>query len=226
MAEEENFDGDLSFVPYVIQMDDALDDEDDEEVKPNLPVGMIFDEVERRGPDEIIDLEEELLAGKDLKEMMSRPRKRKRIECGELDKGRSSKDNIKPSKKKTTKKAKKRHMDKNKTNKEVDIANSKDRGSSRVDPELAETRSRVEQLLKDKMKLTKENQALRMELKLNADHLTQMASESKILHAKLEEVEGENKRVKNIMKMDRKRAKAIMEMSSLSLQEARTFFLS
>ena len=108
MAEEENFYEDFSFVPYVIQMDNALDDEDGEEVKPSLPVGMILDEVERRDPDEIIDLEEEQ-AGKDLEEMKSRPRRRKRKECGgkELEKEHSSidssKDNLKSSKKKKTK---------------------------------------------------------------------------------------------------------------------------
>ena len=78
-----------------------------------------------------------------------------------------------------------------------------------------------EQLLKDQM--TKENQALRMKVKLNEDQLTRLTSENEILHAKLEKLEGENKRVKNIMKMERKRAKAIMELSSLSLQEVKTF---
>ena len=99
----------------------------------------------------------------------------------------------------------------------------KDGEASKMDPEQAETRSRVEQLLKDKMNLTKENQALRMEMKLNKDHLARMTSESEILHAKLEKLEGENKRVKNIVKMERKRATAIMELSSLSLQEVKTF---
>ena len=214
MAEEENFYEDFSFVPYVIQMDNALDDEEGEEVKPSLPVGMIFDEVERRGPDKIIDLEEEQ-AGKDLEEMKSRPRRRKRKECcgKELEKEHSSidssKDNLESLKKKKTKMAKKRLTDRNKTNKEVVIV-----GASRVNGE---------QLLKDQMKLTKENQALRMKVKLNEDQLTRLTSENEILHAKLEKLEGENKRVKNIMKMERKRAKAIMELSSLSLQEVKTF---
>ena len=80
MAEEENFgEGKVSFVPYVIQMGNALDDEDGEvEVKPSLPVPMIFDEVERQGPDEIIDLEEEEVR----QEIKSQPRIGKRREGG------------------------------------------------------------------------------------------------------------------------------------------------
>ena len=103
MAEKENFYEDFSFIPYVIQMNNALDAEENEEVKPSLAVGLIFDEVERRGPDEIIDLEEEQ-ASKDFEEMKSRPKRRKRKELekehSSID---SSKDNLKSSKKKKTK---------------------------------------------------------------------------------------------------------------------------
>ena len=53
--EEEYFADGLSFVPYVIHVGDALDVEDTVEVKPILPVPMIFDEVDRGGPDEVVD---------------------------------------------------------------------------------------------------------------------------------------------------------------------------
>ena len=127
----------------------------------------------------------------------------------------SCKNNFKPMKKKT--KEGKKQTSKKKTTKEV--KNRKDWGARKVDGELSETRKRVEQLVKDNAKLSKENEALRMELELNEDQLTQMTSESQTLRAKLEKLEVEKTRIKNISKAERKRAKAIMELSSLSSQE-------
>ena len=219
MAEEENFEeGVVSFVPYVIQMDNALDDEDGEvEVKPCLPVPMmIFDEVERQGPDEIIDLAEEEEA---CEESESRLRRGRRRESGKyLEKGQNNNNNIEKQKKK--KKKEKKQTSVNKTTKEV---NRNDGGGWKVDGnakrvyrELSETRRKAEQLLKENAKLSKENEALRMELELNEDQLTRMTSESQDLHAKLE---GEKRRNKNLVKTERKRAKAIIELSSLNSQE-------
>ena len=222
MAEEENF-GELSFVPYVIQVGDALDDEDGEEVKPSLPVPMIFDEVERQGPDEIIDLEEEEEEVR--QEIKSRPRRGKRRESGKgLEKEHnrnienqlvSCKANLKPMKKK--KKEQKKQTSKKKTTQEV--KKRKDGDARKVERELSETKRRVEQLLKENAKLSKENEALRTELQMNENQLSRMTSESKALHAKLETVEEEKRRIKNIVKTERKRAKTIMELSSLSSQE-------
>ena len=236
MAEEENF---VSFVPYVIHMGNAMDDDDGLEMKPSLvQVPMIYDEVERRGPDEIIDLEEEE-ASKGPEEINGWPQRRNRRERGkDLEKGRNSngkqlvsknsckyKVNFKPLIKN---KAKKKQTDKKKTNKKKDeIVNSKGEGTSRKDGELTEMRRRVEQLLKDNKKLSKENQALRRELELNEDHLTRMTSDNKTLHAKLEKLEEEKRSMENIIKVERKRTKAIKELSSLSSEEViKSFFFS
>ena len=95
----------------------------------------------------------------------------------------------------------------------------KDGDARKVERELSETKRRVEQLLKENAKLRKENEALRTELQMNEDQLSRMTSESKAFHAKLETAEEEKRRIKNIVKTERKRAKTIMELSSLSSQE-------
>ena len=76
------------------------------------------------------------------------------------------------------------------TNKEV--VNNKDVEARRKNGELAETKTMVERLLEDKMRLKKENEALRKELEM---------------------------KIKNKTKMERKRSKAIMELSRLSSQQ-------
>ena len=77
-----------------------------------------------------------------------------------------------------------------KTNKEV--VRNKDVEARRKNGELAETKTMVERLLEDKMRLKKENEALRKELEM---------------------------KIKNKMEMERKRSKAIMELSRLSSQQ-------
>ena len=186
--DEENFADGLSFVPYVIHVGDALDVEDTVEVKPTLPVPMVFDEVDRGGPDEVVDVEEEQ-ARWGPEKMKNQPTRQKRIH---LQKSHSSMGKQLVSKVdfKSQKKENKKHMVDAKTNKEV--VNNKDVEARRKNGELAETKTMVERLLEDKMRLKKENEALRKELEM---------------------------KIKNKMEMERKRSKAIMELSRLSSQQ-------
>ena len=183
--DEENFADDLSFVPYVIHVGDALDVEDTVEVKPTLPVPMVFDEVDRGGPDEVVELEEEQ-ARWGPEKMKNQPTRQKRIH---LQKSHSSmgKQLVRKVNFKSQKKENKKSMVDAETNKEV--VSNKDVEARRKNGELAETKTMVERLLEDKMRLKKENEALRKELEM---------------------------KIKNKMEMERKRSKAIMELSRLS----------
>ena len=93
--------------------------------------------------------------------------------------------------------------------KNIDLAN-----------ELKRTKSIVDQLLEDKQRLTNENKALREELTMNNEHLTRKNLEMEELHAKLYR---EKELMKKKMKMERKRAKVMMELANISSDKVTKF---
>ena len=223
----------LNFVPYVISLRKSLDEEKDE--KPSLPIPMIPDEVERSGPDEVIwvlDEEEEEETTKEEETKREKAKKNEKwekemVEMGE--RGKRSKRRRRlgedigegPS---SSKLLKVNTKSQEKIGKQVMIVNNKEDKAIKKNIDLANelkrTKSIVDQLLEDKQRLTNENKALREELTMNNEHLTRKNLEMEELHAKLYR---EKELMKKKMKVERKRAKVMMELANISSDKVTKF---